>query len=108
MRGKRQRRSLRSRAFWPCRVLTPDDSLHSEIEGVLQAGKAVADRIGPWEGRRPAAPPAGQARISMLTPSGLHFGQAPFETLASDQLGGVVVSATTQLMQSLIAKTKKN
>lgn len=70
----------------------PDNSLHSQIESVLRAGKVVVDQIGPWEDPRPPAPPTGQARINMLTPSGLHFGQAPFEALAADQLGGAVIS----------------
>ncbi len=85
----------------------PDSSLLQQIESVLHAGKVVVDRIGPWEEQRPPAPPTGQARISILTPSGLHFGQAQFGALAGDQLGGVLISAATQLMQSLIAKTRE-
>ena len=85
----------------------PDDSLHQQIKSVLEAGKVVVDQIGPWEESRPAAPPKGQARISMLTPSGLHFVQAPFDALATDQLGGAVIASATQLMQSLITKTEK-
>lgn len=85
----------------------PDNSLHQEIESVLRAGKVVVDQIGPWEDRRPPAPPTGQARISMLTPSGLHFGQAQFEALAGDRLGGAVITTATQLMRSLIAKTEE-
>ena len=85
----------------------PDNSLHQQIESVLQAGKVVVDQIGPWEDPRPAATPKGQARINMLTPSGLHFGQAPLEALATDQLGGAVITTATQLMASLIAKTEE-
>ena len=84
----------------------PDTSLHQDIEAVLRAGKVAVDQIGPWKESRPDAPPAGQARISMLTPSGLHFGQAAFDVLAADQLGGAVIATATQLMQSLIAKTE--
>jgi hypothetical protein len=85
----------------------PDNSLLQQIESVLRAGEVVVDRIGPWEEQRPPAPPTGQARISMLTPSGLHFGQAQFGALAGDQLGGVVISTATELMRSLIAKTRQ-
>jgi hypothetical protein len=85
----------------------PDDSLAQSIEALLEAGRVVAAQIGPWEGQRPAAPePPGQVRISMLTPSGLHFGQGPFETLAADPLGGPVISSATKLMMELIGKTK--
>ena len=85
----------------------PDNTLQQQIESVLQAGRTVVDQIGPWEDPRPAAPPTGDVRINMLTPSGLHFGQAPFESLAGDPLGGAVISTATQLMQSLMAKTEE-
>ncbi|MCK6472891.1 MAG: hypothetical protein L6R28_14200 [Planctomycetes bacterium] len=84
----------------------PDDSLCRQIESVLRAGKVVVDQIGLWEGPRPAAPPTGQARINILTPSGLYFGQALFDVLSGDQLGGPVIAASTQLMRSMIAKSK--
>ena len=85
----------------------PDNSLDEEIDAVLQSGSAVVNQIGPWRGARPPAPPTGHARINMLTPSGLHFGEAPFEALAGDQFGGPVISAAIRLMQSLIALTKR-
>ncbi len=85
----------------------PDDSLYPQIESVLQAGKIVVEKIGPWEAQRPAVPPLGEARVNILTPSGLHFGQAPLKVLAADQLGSIVMSAVTELKQSLIAKTKE-
>lgn len=84
----------------------PDNSLKDDIERVLRAGKMVVNEIGLWESSRPQAPPPGQARINMLTPSGLHFGQAAFEMLAEDKLGGPLIAAATQLMKHLIAKTK--
>jgi len=83
----------------------PDTSLDSLIDSLLTASGEVAKQIGPWDEERPPAPPAGQMRISFLTPSGLHFGQAPVQALASDPLGGRVVQLATALMQELIAKT---
>lgn len=85
----------------------PDDSLNGEIDALLAAATDVLARIGPWEGERPPAPPAGQVRINMLTPSGLHFGQGPFQALASDALGGPVLQAGLALMKALIKKTGK-
>ena len=82
----------------------PDDSLKEEIENLLAAGKKIIQNIGPWENERPEVPPEGQARVSMLTPSGLHFGQAPFNALANDEMGGPIVKAATELMQALIKK----
>jgi hypothetical protein len=84
----------------------PDGSLMKEIENLLNAGKNIIHQIGPWEEKRPGAPPEGQARVSMLTPSGLHFGQAPLEALANDEMGGPIIKAATDLMQALIAKSE--
>ncbi len=86
----------------------PDDSLNAEIEELLKAGRHALENIGPWEGPRPAAPPKGHVRISMLAPNGLYFGQGPFEALASDEIGGPVMTAATKLMQELIQKTEKS
>ncbi len=83
---------------------SPDNSLDQDMDAVLQAGSEVVGQIGPWEGDRPPAPPTGHARISMLTPSGLHFGEAPFELLAKDKFGGPVILAAIRLMRALIAK----
>ena len=83
----------------------PNESLDQAIDSLLSAGRMVDAQIGPWEGPRPAAPPKGQLRISMLVPSGLHFGQGPFEALSGDPLGGPVIAAAMQLMQSLITMT---
>ena len=66
----------------------PNESLNQAIDSLLAAGRMVAAQIGPGEGPRPAAPPKGQVRISMLVPSGLHFGQGPFDALSGDPLGG--------------------
>jgi hypothetical protein len=81
----------------------PNGSLDGVIDALLSAGKTVAEQIGPWDGPRPAAPPTGQARISLLVPAGLHFGQGPYQALAADPMGGPVLGAALTLMQSLIA-----
>ncbi|MBC8104267.1 MAG: hypothetical protein H7Z41_16955 [Cytophagales bacterium] len=41
--------------------------LDQAIDALLESGQTVADRIGPWEEPRPAAPPRGEVRLSMLT-----------------------------------------
>lgn len=85
----------------------PNDSLNQYVEALLQAGKIVAEQIGPMTEPRGPAPPAGQARISMLTPSGIHFGQASLEVLAADSRGGRVMGAAAELMMRLIAMTQE-
>ncbi|HEY7202258.1 MAG TPA: hypothetical protein VIC57_18700 [Candidatus Dormibacteraeota bacterium] len=79
-----------------------DDRLDGPIDGVLAAGQAVADRIGPWEGPRPAPPGAGRIRLNMLTPSGIHFGEGPHAGMAADPVGGPLVEAATALMLELV------
>jgi hypothetical protein len=83
----------------------PSDTLDAEVGALLEAGHAIATRIGPWKGPRLVLPP-GQMRLSILTPSGLHFGQAPFETLSRDALGGRAIQAAMALMQRLIELRK--
>jgi hypothetical protein len=82
----------------------PDDSLDGEIQGLLAAGRQLLANIGPWEGPRPPIPP-GQARISLLTPSGLHFGQAAPGLLSRDGIAAPVLHTATRLMQALIARS---
>lgn len=84
----------------------PRDSLDEAIDKLLKVGALVAQRIGPWKDARPSAPPKGNARINLLTPSGLHFGHGPMETLSKDPMGGAVLNAAFQLMQKLISMQK--
>jgi len=83
----------------------PDTSLDAQIDQLLAAAKQVVEMIGPWKQARPAPPPKGQARMSFLTPSGLHFGQGAMDVLSQDPLGGRVIQLATVLMRGLIAKT---
>lgn len=82
----------------------PDSSLNSTIDQLFEASRIVIGRIGPWEQPRLAAPPRDHARLSFLTPSGLHFGQGPISAFSKDPLGGRVLTLATILMKELIAK----
>jgi hypothetical protein len=84
----------------------PDTSLDATIDQLLEASKQVVTQIGPWEEARPGPPPRDSARLSFLTPSGLHFGQGPTAALSRDPLGGRALQCATDLMRALIAKTK--
>ena len=85
----------------------PSNALDGPIDELLQTARALAQVIGPWKQARPAAPPAGQTRINLLTPSGLHFGQGPLDALGKDRLGGPTLASAFRLMQELIKLTKK-
>ena len=83
----------------------PDSTMNSHIDKLLSAGQKLASLIGPWEGSRPPLAPS-QARISLLTPSGLHFGQAPLAALLQDGMAAPVLAAATGLMKALIQLTE--
>lgn len=82
----------------------PNDSLDVTIDDLLRAGTVTIRAIGPWKDDRPPAPSKGHVRINLLSPSGLHFGQGPYEALSKDSLGGPVIASALQLMQALIQK----
>lgn len=84
----------------------PDDSLNHPIDQILAASQRIVDKIGPWDKERPTPPPMGQTRMSFLTPSGLHFGQAPMAALMGDPLAHGVIDWATALMKILIVKSQ--
>ena len=85
----------------------PDTSLDAEIDTLLSAGQAVANVIGPSEQGRPPAPQGEDVMLSMLTPSGLHFGYGSFKTIYEDPKGKAIIDPATRLMQGLTAKNKR-
>ncbi|MBV9147003.1 MAG: hypothetical protein JO065_13880 [Acidobacteria bacterium] len=85
----------------------PDGTLDGAVDELLAVGSVVAQTIGPWSERRPAAPSKGHARINILVASGLHFGQGPMDMLGKDRLSGPVVASAFRLMQELIKLSKK-
>ena len=82
----------------------PDHSLDAAIDRLLDAARETVKQIGPWEGARPAPPAVRHVRLSFLTPSGIHFGQGPLNTLSKDPIGAGVLEAATALMKALIDK----
>ena len=74
-----------------------DDSLDGLIDELLQAGTVVVEVIGPWTKPKPPEPKNGDARINLLTPSGIHLGNGPVEALnlgpdgRADSVGGIRV-----------------
>ena len=80
----------------------PNASLDPVITQLLRSAGTVAQQIGPWDKARPGPPPLDQMRLSFLTPSGLHFGQAALNDLHRDPLAKETVAHATDLMQRLI------
>jgi hypothetical protein len=79
----------------------PNSVLDASIDDLLRVGAEVVQAIGPWKKDRPPAPGKGDARINLLTPSGLHFGHGPLKSLAEDGLGGAVIISASMLMKQL-------
>ena len=88
-----------------CPVPFHGNAIDLRIDTVLSAERLLVRLIGPWEGPRPLLPP-GQARISLLTPGGLHFGQGPFAALSRDPLAAPVIRAAAALMQALVSRVE--
>lgn len=84
----------------------PDETLDAELGQLFRTANVVLQQIGPWDDPRPPAPQRGHARLSMLTPRGLFFGQAPMTALVADPLAAPAMQAATQLLQALIAKAQ--
>lgn len=83
-----------------------DPAIAAHIDRLLRVGQQVAELIGPWtEARRPAPPP-GHARLNMLTPSGLHFGEGTLEVLSADPKGSPLLEAGARLMQALVERAQ--
>jgi hypothetical protein len=78
----------------------PSAQLDTLIDQLLAAGRIVVARIGPWTGERPGPPPKNQARITLLTPSGPHFGEGPLPVLERDPLAGPVLAAGAALVNA--------
>ena len=86
----------------------PDTSIDPSINPLFEVGSQVVQHIGVWNQPRPPVPPRDHARISLLTPSGLHFGQGELAALSKDSLGGPMIQLASGLMRALIAKAKKS
>jgi hypothetical protein len=79
----------------------PDSSLDKPIEAVLKTAKSIVQGIGPWEGARRPPPPPGHVRLNILTPSGLYFGEGPFDDLDRDPHARPLIHAALDLMRRL-------
>jgi hypothetical protein len=77
------------------------------IDDVLSVGRTIANRIGPWKGERPPIP-RDHARVSLLTPSGIHFGQAPRDLLFRDPMAGPLLNAAAKLLKVLVEMATKD
>lgn len=83
---------------WEDRSDTP---IQRAIAGWLAAAETIASAVGTWD--QPTLPPvpAGHARLAVLTPGGLRFGQGPPGPLSQDHAAGAFITTATNLLQLL-------
>lgn len=86
----------------------PDTSLDHQIDALLAASARVVQQIGPWNKPRPSPPARDMVRLSFLTPSGLHFGQAGTEAMSADPIGSQVYNLAASLMTAMIDRALAN
>jgi hypothetical protein len=79
----------------------PDSSMDGSIDAVLDAGRMILPTIGIWQGARRLTLAKGDARVTILTPSGLGFGEGPFDALRKDPIGKLVMGPATNLIVKL-------
>jgi hypothetical protein len=80
-----------------------DEQISTLITDLHQAAHQILIHAGPWDGPRPPLPP-GQSRVSLLTPSGIHFGQAHLDDLMQDRFAAPVFHTGVLLMQALMRR----
>jgi hypothetical protein len=83
-----------------------DDPPHRIMDAageLLQQGRVLADRIGPWTEAQLPPLPDGDARLLVLTPSGPHFGQAPYSRIGSDPMARPVLDAAFNLLTVVLS-----
>ena len=85
-------------------TITPESE--NLIQDIFATGQTIVDRIGPWEGRRKAAPAFGMCRLSFLVSGDIYFGEGPFDEFQSDPKAGPVIAAATRLLVFLTQKVK--
>lgn len=68
---------------------------------LLVIGQSIADAIGPWEGPLPPLP-AGHSRLTMLTPSGPHFGQGEDAALRRTPAAAPFFDAATRTLKAVL------
>jgi hypothetical protein len=88
----------------------PDNSMDGVIDQVMHAGQQAVSGLELWNKPRPPVPGNGQAQVSLLTISGIYFGQAPLDILDNRSPIAIapVVGAAAVLMGALVDRAKKD
>jgi hypothetical protein len=69
---------------------------------LLNRSSEIVGGIGPWTEPQLPPLPGGAARLMMLTPSGPHFGQGPYDALSADPIARQFLNTAFTLMKAVI------
>jgi hypothetical protein len=86
---------------------TPEPEMDKLIDNFLASGRPILKKAQPWNKPEPGPPAPGYTRISLLTDSGLHFGQAPGKIFSRDALAGPPLHHGAALMKALTQRVSK-
>ena len=84
----------------------PIPTVQAPASDMLRVGEAIAQTIGPWEDPLPPLPP-GHSRVTVLTPSGPHFGQGPDEALRGEPAAAAFLDAATRTLVAVVEATRQ-
>lgn len=77
-----------------------DANVDARVRAVMEAGRHLVPAVGVWVGPRPPLAP-GRARVSLLTPGGLRFGEGSLPALSRDRMAAPIFTAGAALVQML-------
>jgi hypothetical protein len=91
-------------------ILEPPHQLEPRATKVIKAAHALSKAMPECDEERMPPPPAGNARISILTDGSTRIGDGPMEALAKDRLGSPILLEGAKLLHEiarLVTKDKK-
>ena len=83
----------------------PSPAIRLAADRVIDASKAIVQRIGPWEQLRLPPPKVHSVRMSFLVSDGLYFGEGLIATMQADAMAAPLLAAGTALLQVVIKET---
>ena len=82
----------------------PDMAIGQLVRQLLDSAAIVVVMGAPLEGERLQPPARGHTMLSVLTRGGIYIGAGPIESISEDPRGGPVITAATELLQTLVQR----
>ncbi len=90
--------------------MRPDSSLDKSVDAVIGAARSIVNLVDPWNQPRRPPPANGNARLNILTPIGIHFGEGPINALGRDRSAGPLMAASIAMLAKMtsLPRAKSN